>query len=41
MFVVLFIAILGVLVIAHEAGHFWAARKAGVRVEEFRADVLL
>jgi regulator of sigma E protease len=35
MFIILFIVILGVLVLVHEAGHFFAARKAGVRVEEF------
>ena len=33
--IVLFIVILSVLVIAHELGHFWVARKAGIRVEEF------
>jgi RIP metalloprotease RseP len=31
----LFIAILSVLVMVHEFGHFIAARKAGVRVETF------
>lgn len=30
-----FIATLAVLVLAHEWGHFWVARKAGVRVDEF------
>lgn len=33
--VVSFILLLGVLVLAHEWGHFIAARKFGVRVEEF------
>ena len=35
MFIILFIAILGVLVLVHEAGHFFVGRKAGVKVEEF------
>ena len=35
MTVVLFIGILGALVLAHEAGHFFAAKRAGVRVHEF------
>ena len=30
-----FFAILGLLVLVHEAGHFTAARRAGVKVEEF------
>jgi regulator of sigma E protease len=29
------IPILGVLIILHELGHFWAAKRAGMRVEEF------
>ncbi|CAN5750242.1 RIP metalloprotease RseP [soil metagenome] len=29
------IPILGVLIFVHEVGHFWAARKCGVKVEEF------
>lgn len=33
--VVLFILIIGVLVLIHELGHFFAARRAGVRVHEF------
>lgn len=33
--VIIFIIILAVLILAHELGHFWAARKAGVRVDEF------
>lgn len=35
MTVVLFIIILGILVFIHELGHFWAARRSGVAVEEF------
>lgn len=35
MTVILFIAILGALVLAHEAGHFFAAKRAGVKVHEF------
>jgi len=31
----IFIAVLAVLVLVHELGHFWAARKFGVGVEEF------
>ena len=27
--------LLGVLIIAHEAGHFWAARACGISVQEF------
>lgn len=33
--VIIFIIILAVLILAHEAGHFWVARRAGVRVDEF------
>lgn len=33
--VIVFILIFSILVIGHEAGHFWAARRAGVKVEEF------
>ncbi|MFA4937269.1 MAG: RIP metalloprotease RseP [Patescibacteria group bacterium] len=33
--IIVFIAILAVLVLAHEAGHFYTARKLGVQVEEF------
>lgn len=33
--VIIFIAILGLLVLVHEAGHFFVARKNGVKVEEF------
>lgn len=32
---VIFILVLGVLVLAHEFGHFFAAKKSGMRVEEF------
>lgn len=35
MSILLFIVILGLLVFVHELGHFVAARRAGVRVEEF------
>lgn len=33
--ILIFLAVLSVLVIAHELGHFWAARWSGVEVEEF------
>lgn len=33
--VVAFVVILGLLVLVHEFGHFWVARRAGVAVEEF------
>jgi len=33
--IIVFILILGVLIFAHELGHFISAKKAGVRVEEF------
>ncbi|MFH1111657.1 MAG: RIP metalloprotease RseP [Patescibacteria group bacterium] len=33
--IIVFIAILAVLVLAHELGHFFTARKLGVNVEEF------
>ncbi len=35
MALVIFIAVLGVLVLVHEWGHFFAARKFGIRVDEF------
>ncbi|MBI2582861.1 site-2 protease family protein, partial [Candidatus Azambacteria bacterium] len=35
MTIILFILILAILVLAHEWGHFVAARRAGVKVEEF------
>ncbi|MFH1430293.1 MAG: site-2 protease family protein, partial [Candidatus Uhrbacteria bacterium] len=33
--IVAFVVVLGILVFAHEAGHFFAARKSGMAVEEF------
>ncbi len=30
-----FIVALGLLITVHEYGHFWVARKCGVRVEKF------
>ena len=33
--IIIFIIVLSVLVLAHEWGHFYVARKRGVRVEEF------
>lgn len=33
--ILLFLLILGLLVFVHELGHFWVAKKAGMRVEEF------
>ena len=35
MYIVLFLVILAVLVLIHEFGHFYAAKKSGVRVDEF------
>ncbi|MBX4195445.1 site-2 protease family protein [Candidatus Parcubacteria bacterium] len=35
MTIIIFLIILSVLVIAHEFGHFWIAKKAGVGVKEF------
>ena len=35
MYVILALLLLGVLIIAHEAGHFWAARACGISVREF------
>ncbi|MBU6414820.1 M50 family metallopeptidase [Patescibacteria group bacterium] len=32
---IVFIVALGILVLVHEFGHFWVARKFGIRVEEF------
>ena len=32
---IVFILVLGVLVVVHELGHFWIARRNGVRVDEF------
>ena len=33
--IVPFLLILGVLVFVHELGHYWAARRAGMKVHEF------
>jgi len=33
--IVLFVVVLGLLVCAHELGHFFAAKRSGVRVDEF------
>jgi len=33
--IITFVLVLAILVLVHEFGHFYAARKAGVRVEEF------
>jgi len=33
--VIAFVAVLSVLVLVHEIGHFWMARRAGVEIEEF------
>jgi len=35
MTIVLFIIVLTFLILVHELGHFWVAKRAGVRVEEF------
>ncbi|MBF0386630.1 MAG: site-2 protease family protein [Candidatus Omnitrophica bacterium] len=35
MTIILFILILSVLIVVHEAGHFFAARRMGVKVEQF------
>ena len=35
MYVVLALLLLGVLIIAHEGGHFWAARACGIGVQDF------
>lgn len=35
MYVLLALLLLGVLIMAHEAGHFWAARAVGLDVQEF------
>lgn len=32
---IIFILVLGILVVVHELGHFWIARRNGVRVDEF------
>lgn len=33
--IIIFIALLGVLILVHEWGHFFVARKSGIRVDEF------
>ncbi|MFW0838005.1 MAG: RIP metalloprotease RseP [Candidatus Komeilibacteria bacterium] len=33
--IIVFIIVLGLIVLVHELGHFWTARKLGVKVEEF------
>lgn len=33
--IILFLALLGALILIHECGHFFVARKAGIRVDEF------
>jgi len=33
--IIIFIALLGVLILVHEWGHFFVARRAGIRVDEF------
>jgi len=33
--IIVFVLIFSALVIIHELGHFWAAKKAGIKVEEF------
>ncbi|HEU0080930.1 MAG TPA: M50 family metallopeptidase [Candidatus Paceibacterota bacterium] len=35
MYILIFLVILAVLVLVHEFGHFYAAKKSGVRVDEF------
>ncbi len=35
MTVIIFVALLTFLILVHELGHFWSARRAGIRVEEF------
>lgn len=35
MTIILFLIVLAFLILVHELGHFWAAKRAGVRVEEF------
>lgn len=35
MTIIIFLIILSVLIIAHEAGHLWAAKSGGIRVDEF------
>ncbi|MBU1083195.1 site-2 protease family protein [Patescibacteria group bacterium] len=33
--IVVFVVIFSLLVLAHEAGHFWAARRVGIKIDEF------
>lgn len=33
--IITFLIVLSILVLVHEAGHYWAARRAGILVEEF------
>src|SRR4051812_41779526 len=33
--ILIFIVVLGLLVFVHEFGHFWVAKKSGMKVEEF------
>jgi regulator of sigma E protease len=33
--IIIFLIILSVLIVAHEAGHLWAAKSGGIRVDEF------
>ena len=35
LYILVFIVLIGPLMIIHELGHFWGAKAAGVRVEEF------
>lgn len=35
LYALLIIPVLGILILVHELGHYWAARRAGIRVEEF------
>lgn len=33
--IILFIVVIGILIFVHELGHFWVAKRAGIRVDEF------
>lgn len=33
--IIIFVVIFSILILVHELGHFWVAKKAGVKVEEF------
>jgi len=35
MSIILFFVVIFVLVLVHEFGHFWVAKKTGMRVDEF------